>query len=106
MIFFSVAIRLTNLIKPSNTRTEPWLHVIAAGSGAYLGSRLNRVYEDTTDAVNREFSALASLPSWAYSKLSPENLESELKGQRLAETAQKFEALAVIEEKEYKAKMS
>jgi len=105
-MFFSVAIRLTNLIKPSNTRTEPWLHVIAAGSGAYLGSRLNRVYEDTTDAVNREFSALASLPSWAYSKLSPEHLESELKGQRLAETAQKFEALAVIEEKEYKAKMS
>jgi hypothetical protein len=69
--------------------------------GAYGGSRLAALYDDTTDTINKQYASAASLPMWMYSQLSPEELDSELRAQRLAEYTRKYEALAAAEEKEY-----
>lgn len=53
---------------------EPWLHLIAAGVGGYLGLRLGAVYDDTSVTLRKQAAGYKSLPSWAYSQLSPEEL--------------------------------
>lgn len=42
--------------------------------GAYGGYRLARIYDDTTDTINKQYSSAASLPMWMYSQLSQEEL--------------------------------
>ena len=90
----------------ANTLTstaEPWLHVGLGLMGAFLGHKLAAVYDDTTDELNRQYASYASLPSWAYSQLTAEELSAELRDQRLATLRAKFDALAAVEEAEFKA---
>ena len=53
--------------------------------------------------LNRQFASYASLPSWAYSQLSPEDVDAELRERRLLEAARQFEELSADEEADYQA---
>ena len=84
---------------------EPWLHLGLGLVGAYAGFRLANIYDDTTDTLNRQLSAYAALPSWAHSQLSSDDLNAELREKRKAQLREKVQALAAIEEAEFKAKL-
>lgn len=70
---------------------------------AYFGHVLGEFYDDTNKVLAKQQSGYASLPTWAYSQLSPEELDAELKEQKIHTLHQKYIQLASIEEKEYLA---
>lgn len=87
---------------PPHPPTEPWLHMGLALAGAYLGSRLGALYEDVGATKDRQAAAFTALPSWAYAQLSPQQLDAELRDQRLAALRVKFAELAAEEEAQLK----
>lgn len=71
--------------------------------GYFLGFKLARLYDDSERALARSSAAYASLPTWTHAQLAPEELAAELRDQRIAAFDAKFNALAAIEEAEFKA---
>jgi hypothetical protein len=65
---------LPDLAFPGSSIAEPWWHVIAGTTAGFAGYRLARVYDDTTDTINKQYASAAALPMWMYSQLSPQEL--------------------------------
>jgi len=70
----ALAVTLLNAARHRPLFFQPWLHAAAALAGAAGGARLAALYDDTADVLNRQSASFASLPSWAYAQLSPEDL--------------------------------
>lgn len=94
---------VTNKLRKRPLMFQPWLHLTAAVVGAYAGSKLGTLYDDIAVIAEKQVESKRILPSWAYGSLSAEELEQQLKRQRLEDLHQKYSTLAQIEEKEYKA---
>lgn len=97
------AMGVTNKLRKRPLLFQPWLHVTAAIVGSYAGSKLGTLYEDVAVIAEKQIDSRRILPSWAYGRLSADELEQQLKRQRLEELHQKYSALSHVEEKEFKA---
>jgi hypothetical protein len=66
-----------------------------------LGRRLGDLYDDVTDVAEKQLEAYRIVPSWAFNTLSPAELETQLKRQRLQQLHAKFAELSEAEEADF-----
>jgi hypothetical protein len=70
----ATAMGIYNQLRRRPLMYQPWWHVISAVTGWSIGNWLGRLYDDTSDELNRQWAGVGRLPSWMHGKLSEDEL--------------------------------
>ena len=77
------------------------MHLLLGVSGGAIGYYTGTLYDDVDKTMSKQYSSVAKLPYWARDQLSQEELDKELRQERVAEMNSKLKQLAKIEETLY-----
>lgn len=92
---------MVNIMRRKPVSFEPWWHLISAVVGGVALNRLAHVYDDTTDFTSKQIGSYSRLPAWVHPQLTKDELDSELRPERVEQYRKTWEALASAEEAEY-----
>ncbi len=65
---------LYNSLRRRPALYQPWWHAILGVVGWSVGGYLGKLYDDTSDELNRQYRTVGRLPSWMHSRLSEDEL--------------------------------